>query len=91
MKLAVMEAADRDGELVTHAASECTRLCKREVMRIRWHPAAHEAGLPEHESAVLLIAQPNRFAQSMDHVAAGLLLGPPRSFVACTRIRLADG
>ena len=85
----MMEAADRDGELVTHAASQCTRLCKREMMRIRWHATAHKTGLPEHESAVLLIAQPNRFAQSMDHVAAGLLLGPPRSFVACTRI--ADG
>ena len=55
MKLAVMEAADRDGELVTHAASECTRLCKREVMRIRWHPAAHKAGLPQDELAVVLI------------------------------------
>jgi hypothetical protein len=89
MQLAMMEAADRDGELVTHASSQCTRLCKREMMRIRWDATAHKTGLPEHESAVVLIAQPNRFAQSMDHVAAGLLLGPPRSFVACTRI--ADG
>src|ERR1700736_1156412 len=91
MQLAMMEAADRDGELVTHAASQCTRLCKREMMRIRWDAAAHKTGLPEHESAVLLIAQPNRFAQSMNHVGAGLLLGPPRNFVGRTRIQHADG
>ena len=89
MQLAVMEAADRDGELVTHAASECTRLCKREMMRIRWHPAAHKARLPQYEFPVVLIAQPNRLAQSMDHVA--VLLGTPRSFVAATSIWPGDG
>jgi hypothetical protein len=77
MKLAMMDSADRDGELVAHASPECARLYKREVMRIRRHSAAHKTGLPEHEPAVLLIAQPNRFTQSMDHVAAGLFLGPP--------------
>jgi hypothetical protein len=60
-------------------------------MRIRWHAAAHKAGLPEQEPAVLLVAQPNRFAQSMDHVAAGLFLWPRRTFVGRTRIRPADG
>src|SRR6266480_4850179 len=34
MQLAMMDSADRNGELVAHASSECTRLCKREVMRI---------------------------------------------------------
>ena len=76
MQLAMMDSAYRNGELVAHASSECTRLYKREVMRIRWYPAAHKAGLPEHEPAVLLIAQPNRFTQSMDRVAAKLFLGP---------------
>jgi hypothetical protein len=61
MQLAVMEPADRDDELVAHTASECTRLCKREVMRIRRHAAAHKAGLPQHELPVVLIAQANRF------------------------------
>jgi hypothetical protein len=35
MQLAVMDAANRDRELVAHAMSKCTRLCKLEVMRIR--------------------------------------------------------
>ena len=33
MQLAVMDPANRDRELVAHASPECTRLCKREVMR----------------------------------------------------------
>ena len=49
MKLAVVDPADRDDELVAHPASECPRLGKGEVMRIRRHSAAHKAGLPEHE------------------------------------------
>ena len=89
MQLAVMDPANRDCELVAHASPERTRLCKREVMRIRWHAATHKAGLSEHEPAVLLVAQPNRFAQSMDHVAARLV--PPRTFVGRNRIRHADG
>jgi hypothetical protein len=71
MQLAMMDPADRNGELVAHASSECTRLHKREVMRIGWDAAAHKAGLPEHEPAVLLIAQSNRFAQST-HCAAAI-------------------
>src|SRR5207249_3470805 len=66
MQLAVMDPADRDDELVAHAASECTRLCKREVMRIRRHAAAHKARLPQHEFPVVLIAEANSFAQSTD-------------------------
>jgi hypothetical protein len=56
MQLAVMDPANRDCELIAHASPECTRLGKREVMRIRWDAAAHKAGLPEHEPAVLLVA-----------------------------------
>ena len=66
MQLAMVDPTDRYGELVAHASSECTRLCKREVMRIRGDAAAHKAGLPEHEPAVLLIAQANRFASKHD-------------------------
>ena len=66
MQLAVMKPADWDDELVAHASSESPRLGKREVMRVRRHTAAHEAGLPQHESSVVLIAQANRFAQSLD-------------------------
>ena len=66
MQLPVMEPADWDDELVAHSASEGTRLRKREVMRVRRHTAAYEAGLPQHESSVVFIAQPNRFPQSLD-------------------------
>src|SRR5262249_48079603 len=82
MQLAMMDSADRNGELVAHASSECTRLYKREVMRIRRHPAAHKTGLPEHEPAVLLIAQANRFAQNTHCAAAILFLDLAR---ACFR------
>ena len=63
MKLAVVNPAERDGELVAHSASECTRLRKGEVMRIRWHAAAYKARLPQHVFSVVLVAQANRFAQ----------------------------
>jgi hypothetical protein len=66
MQLAVMEPADRDDELVADSASESARLGKREVVRVRRHTAAHKARLPQHEFPVVLIAQANRFAQSVD-------------------------
>jgi hypothetical protein len=59
MKLAVMDAANRDGELVAHSVSKPTRLGTREVMRIRRHAAAHKTRLPQYELPVLLIAQPD--------------------------------
>ncbi len=62
MKLPVMDPANRDGKLVAHSASECTRLGKGEVMRVRWHATAHQARLPQNEFSVLFIAQANRFA-----------------------------
>ena len=91
MQLAMVGPADRHDELVTHSASERTRLGKGQVMRIGWHTAAHEARLSQHEFAVVLISQTNRLTQSMDQVPARLLLGPPRSFVAGADIRPADG
>jgi hypothetical protein len=56
MELAVVDPADRDDELVTHPASERTRLGKGEVMGIRWHAAADKACRPQDEFAVVLIA-----------------------------------
>src|SRR5271166_4618767 len=81
MQLAVMEPANRGGERVAHAASECTRLGKGEVMRIRWHPAAHQAWLPQEEFSVVLVAQANRLAQSTDCTSAWLLPGDSRSLL----------
>jgi hypothetical protein len=56
MKLAVMDPANRHGELVAHSASKRARLGKREVMRIRRRAAAHKASLLLHELPVVLIA-----------------------------------
>jgi hypothetical protein len=75
MKLAVVGPTNRDGELIADSVSECTRLHKREVMRIRGRPAAYNARLPGHELPVLLIAQANRFAQGADRAIAGRLTG----------------
>ena len=55
MQLAVVDPADWDDELVTHAASEGARLREGEVMRIGRYPAAHQARLPQHEFPVVLI------------------------------------
>jgi hypothetical protein len=55
MQLAMIFPAERDGELIADSASECARLCKGEVVRIRWNVAAHKAGLSQHESPVVLI------------------------------------
>ncbi len=65
----MVDSADRDDELVAHSASERTRLGKGQVMRIGWHTAAYEAGLPEDKFPVVFIALSNGLAQSMDHVA----------------------
>ena len=90
MQVSMVDPANRDDELVAYTACECTRLCKGEMMRIRGHPAAHEARLSQHESPVILIAQANRFSQSTDCIAARLLLGSPHwGFLADTRVRRA--
>src|SRR5262245_27609291 len=75
MQVAVMDPANRDGELVAHPVSKRTRLGKREVMRIRRYAAAHNTRLPQDELPVLLIAQADRFAQSTDRPAARSLFG----------------
>jgi len=66
MQLAMMEPADWHDELVAHSACEGARLCEGEVVRVRRHTATHEAGLPQYESAVVLVAPANRFAESRD-------------------------
>src|SRR5262249_44092224 len=87
----MVESADRDDELVAHTAPECTGLCKGEMMRIRRHAAAHEARLSQHESAMILIAQANRFSQSADCITARLRLGGPhRCILEGSRVRRLD-
>jgi hypothetical protein len=41
MKLAMMDAANRYGELIADSVSKRTRLCKREVVRIRRYSPTH--------------------------------------------------
>ena len=91
MQFAMVSPADRHDKLIAHSAAQCTRLRKGEVMRVGWRTAAYEAGLPQHEFPVVFIAQANRLAQGTDYVAARLLLGPARGFVAGSAIRPAAG
>ena len=76
----MMDSADRDDELVAYSTSERPGLCEGQVMRIRRHPAAHQAGLAQYEFSVVLVAQANRFSQRTDYVAARFLLHPCRAF-----------
>jgi hypothetical protein len=58
VQLAVMGAAERDGELVTDLLSQPAGLGKAQVMRIAGVPAAHQAWLFDDEAQVLPIALP---------------------------------
>ena len=90
MKLAVVDPADRDDELVAYPSPKCAGLCEREVMRVGGHAPAHETRLSQHESPVVFIAQANRFSQSTDCIAVRLLLGGPHwCFLAGTTVRPA--
>src|SRR5262249_45132511 len=91
MKLAVMDPANRDSELVAHSVSKRTRLGKREVMRIRRQAAAHKTRLPQYELPVVLIAQAGRFAQSVRYPTTRSLLDTHRSSLAGVRLRSAGG
>ena len=58
MQLPMMTAAERYGELVADLETQRSGLCKPQVMRIRWLPAADQAGLRGHESQMGFVAQP---------------------------------
>src|SRR5262249_10876630 len=87
--LAMMDPADRDNELVAHSSSECARLCKGQVMRVRWDAAANKTSLPKYEFPMVLVAQPNRFAQGPHCVRARLPLGQLGRFLACFCVAFA--
>jgi len=57
VQLAVMNPADWNGELITHAPSECARLRKGEVVRIRGHATADETGLSQYELEMVFVPQ----------------------------------
>ena len=57
MQIAVMRAAERDGELIAHLQPERSGLSKAQVMRVCGLPATDKAGLLGDELQVLLVAQ----------------------------------
>ena len=62
VNFAVMNAAQRHGELVAHLSAECARLGKAYVVRLAWLPPAHRARLPGDEAQVFLVAKAAQFA-----------------------------
>jgi len=62
VKLAVMQAAERDGELVTHFAAECRKLCESQVMGIAGLAPADQTGSGGDEFQVRLVAIASRLA-----------------------------
>jgi hypothetical protein len=64
MKLAVVDSAQRNRELIRYLAAQCTLLRKSDVMRVRRLPAAHCARLSGDEADVILIPIAARLHQS---------------------------
>jgi hypothetical protein len=60
MNFAVMPAAQGDRELITYLASECSALCKSEVVRVGRTPAANQAGMTCDKFHMLPIADSTR-------------------------------
>ena len=66
MKLTVMTAAQRNGELVAHFARQGAGLREPEVMRIRRQSTAHEIRSACHRFDVISIVNAPRFWQRKD-------------------------
>jgi hypothetical protein len=66
MNLAVVSAAERDGELVADLATERLRLAKAQVMRVSWLAAADQAGLGGNKSQMSLVAETFWLAEGED-------------------------
>src|ERR1700688_3042004 len=58
VQFAVMDPAQRDGELIADLAAECPRLGKTQMVRIGRRASANQAGLGGHELAGVLFATP---------------------------------
>ena len=59
----MVDAAERDGELIAHLAAECARLHEAEVVGIGGLAGAHQAGLLSDKPKVLLVAIASRFGK----------------------------
>ena len=75
VKLAMMEATNRNRELIADLAAQRTRLRKAKMMRIGWFAAAHHTRLLGHKFAVVLIAQANGLTHREGAAGAGLFGG----------------
>ena len=78
VQLAVMPAAERDGELVADLEAQGSGLGKPQVMRIGRLPAADEAGLCGDKPQMGLVAQPPEFSDGENALVdpvAGTRLG----------------
>ena len=62
MKLLVVVSTQWHGEFVAHLASECSGLCKFEMMRIARRALADQARLRRDEREMDLVSPPHRFA-----------------------------
>jgi len=60
MHFAVMDAAERNSELVAHLAAERTRLHEPQVMRIGVFSPTHKTRLLGNESQMFLVAMATR-------------------------------
>src|ERR1019366_7419226 len=66
VKLAMMQATNRNSELIADFASQRARLCKTKMMRIGRFAAADDTCLLGHEFEVVLVAQANGFPLLVD-------------------------
>jgi hypothetical protein len=57
-----MQAAERDGELVAHPATQRASLGEAQVMRVAGPPPTNEAGLRGDKSEVRLVPVPTRLS-----------------------------
>jgi len=59
MQLAMMAAAERDGEFVAHFETDGSGLGKAQMVRVRWLTPANQAGLGCDELQMSSVAQPS--------------------------------
>ena len=59
MNLIMVDAAERDGELIAHPAPESTRLSKAEMVGLAGMTATSEAGLRHYEFEMTFVAEPS--------------------------------
>ena len=62
----MVSPAQRHRELITHLATECTRLRKTQMMRIRRTPTTNQAGLFDDKPNMVAVTNPAWFRKHQD-------------------------